>query len=160
MQSKLLRVLESKEFERVGSSRIIPLQAGIIASTNKNLFLLSEEKKFRSDLYYRLNTIELFIPPLRRRSGDIPLLLDHFCDELETKLNLTQSALRLLTGYVWPGNAAASQSDPETGDLLREQADYRRRHRSGTAGLASAPTMKPSVSPKTMRPPFIRHRKH
>lgn len=104
MQSKLLRVLESKEFERVGGSRIIPLQAGIIASTNKNLFLLSEEKKFRSDLYYRLNTIELFIPPLRRRSKDIPLLLEHFCDEIEAKLNLTQSALRLLTGYVWPGN--------------------------------------------------------
>lgn len=104
MQSKLLRVLESKEFERVGSSRIIPLQAGIIASTNKNLFLLSEEKKFRSDLYYRLNTIELFIPPLRRRSQDIPLLLERFSDEIESKLNLTQSALRLLTGYVWPGN--------------------------------------------------------
>lgn len=104
MQSKLLRVLESKEFERVGGSRIIPLQAGIIASTNKNLFLLSEEKKFRSDLYYRLNTIEIFIPPLRRRSQDIPLLLAHFSDEIETELKLTQGALRLLTGYVWPGN--------------------------------------------------------
>lgn len=104
MQSKLLRVLESKEFERVGGSRIIPLQAGIIASTNKNLFLLSEERRFRSDLYYRLNTIEIFVPPLRRRSKDIPLLLEYFSDEIEAKLNLTQSALRLLTGYVWPGN--------------------------------------------------------
>lgn len=104
MQSKLLRVLESKEFERVGSSKIMPLQAGIIASTNKNLFLLSEEKQFRSDLYFRLNAIELFIPPLRRRPGDIPLLLDYFCDEIESKLNITESARRLLTGYVWPGN--------------------------------------------------------
>lgn len=104
MQSKLLRVLESKEFERVGGSKLIPLQAGIIASTNKNLFLLSEEKTFRSDLYYRLNTIELFVPPLRRRPGDIPLLMDYFCDEIETKLYFTQGAIRLLTGYVWPGN--------------------------------------------------------
>lgn len=104
MQSKLLRVLESKEFERVGSSKIIPLQAGIIASTNKNLFLLSEEKQFRSDLYFRLNAIELFVPPLRRRPGDIPLLINYFCDDLENNLNFTDNALRLLTGYVWPGN--------------------------------------------------------
>ncbi|MEE0740955.1 MAG: sigma 54-interacting transcriptional regulator [Emergencia sp.] len=104
MQSKLLRVLESREFERVGGSRILPLQAGIIASTNKNLFMLSEEKKFRADLYFRLNTIELFVPPLRRRPGDIPLLIDYFCEEMDIRLNLTSQAMNLLTGYVWPGN--------------------------------------------------------
>lgn len=104
MQSKLLRVLESKEFERVGGSKILPLQAGIIASTNKNLFLLSEEKKFRADLYYRLNTIELFVPPLRKRPGDIPLLIEHFCEEMGIKLRLSAGALSLLTGYLWPGN--------------------------------------------------------
>ena len=104
MQSKLLRVLESKEFERVGGSKLIPLNAGIIASTNKNLFILSEEKQFRSDLYYRLNTIELFVPPLRRRPDDIPLLFDHFCDELDVNLRLSTQAMALLVGYIWPGN--------------------------------------------------------
>ena len=104
MQSKLLRVLESREFERVGGSTLIPLQAGIIASTNKNLYLLSEEKKFRADLYFRLNTIELYIPPLRNRPGDIPLLIDAFCQSLSISLRLSSSALGLLTAYSWPGN--------------------------------------------------------
>lgn len=104
MQSKLLRVLESREFERVGGHRIIPLQAGIIASTNKNLYALSEERKFRSDLYFRLNTIELFVPPLRKRPGDIPMLIDYFCEDMNINLRLSQSAMTLLTGYIWPGN--------------------------------------------------------
>ena len=104
MQSKLLRVLESREFERVGGHRIIPLQAGIIASTNKNLYTLSEERKFRSDLYFRLNTIELFVPPLRKRPGDIPMLIDYFCEDMNINLRLSQSAMTLLTGYIWPGN--------------------------------------------------------
>lgn len=104
MQSKLLRVLESREFERVGGHKIIPLQAGIIASTNKNLYALSEERKFRSDLYFRLNTIELFVPPLRKRPGDIPLLIDYFCEDMNIHLRFSQSAMTLLTGYIWPGN--------------------------------------------------------
>ena len=104
MQSKLLRVLESREFERVGGHRIIPLQAGIIASTNKNLYALSEERKFRSDLYFRLNAIELFVPPLRKRPGDIPMLIDYFCEDMNINLRLSQSAMTLLTGYIWPGN--------------------------------------------------------
>ena len=104
MQSKLLRVLESREFERVGGHRIIPLQAGIIASTNKNLYALREERKFRSDLYFRLNTIELFVPPLRKRPGDIPMLIDYFCEDMNINLRLSQSAMTLLTGYIWPGN--------------------------------------------------------
>lgn len=104
MQSKLLRVLESKEFERVGGRKLLPLQASIIASTNRNLFRLSEEKKFRPDLYYRLNTIELFIPPLRSRPADIPLLIEYFSEELSCHLRLSPAALRLLTTYSWPGN--------------------------------------------------------
>lgn len=76
MQSKLLRVLESREFERVGGREIIPLRAGIIASTNQNLLAMSERRAFRADLYYRLSTIELYLPPLRARPEDIPLLID------------------------------------------------------------------------------------
>ena len=79
MQSKLLRVLESREFERVGGREIIPLRAGIIASTNQNLLAMSERRAFRADLYYRLSTIELYLPPLRVRPEDIPLLIDRLC---------------------------------------------------------------------------------
>lgn len=104
MQSKLLRVLESKEFERVGGNRVIPLTAGIIASTNQNLFTLSEEKKFRSDLYFRLNAIELFIPPLRKRVSDIPGLVDHFCEDMNVKPDISPSGMSLLMNYAWPGN--------------------------------------------------------
>lgn len=104
IQSKLLRVLESREFERVGGSSVIPLRAGIIASTNKNLYTMSEEKKFRADLYYRLSTIELFVPPLRRRNSDIPLLIDFFCDDLDVKLDFTNAAMGMLLSYSWPGN--------------------------------------------------------
>lgn len=104
MQGKLLRVLESREFERVGGSNVIPLRANIIASTNKNLYVQSEEKKFRADLYYRLNAIELFVPPLRIRNHDIPLLIDHFSQELDVKLHFTSDAINLLMDYPWPGN--------------------------------------------------------
>ena len=76
MVNKLLRVLESREFERVGGREIIPLRAGIIASTNQNLLAMSERRAFRADLYYRLSTIELYLPPLRARPEDIPLLID------------------------------------------------------------------------------------
>ena len=79
MQSKLLRVLESREFERVGGRESIPLRAGIIASTNQNLLAMSERRAFRADLYYRLSAIELYLPPLRARPEDIPMLIDHLC---------------------------------------------------------------------------------
>lgn len=104
MQGKLLRVLESREFERVGGSSVIPLNANIIASTNRNLYALSENRKFRADLYYRLSAIELFVPPLRIRNKDIPQLIDRFCDELDVKLDFTSSAMGLLLDYPWPGN--------------------------------------------------------
>jgi len=104
MQGKLLRVLESREFERVGGNSVIALRAGIIPSTNKNLYALSEERKFRADLYYRLSAIELFVPPLRARNRDIPLLIDYFCEDLDIRLDLTSSAMGMLMDYSWPGN--------------------------------------------------------
>ena len=104
MQSKLLRVLESREFERVGGREIIPLRAGVIASTNQNLLAMSERRAFRADLYYRLSTIELYLPPLRSRTEDIPELIDHLCAQKSGRLRLTPQAMDYLQRYSWPGN--------------------------------------------------------
>lgn len=104
LQSKLLRVLEEKEFERVGGIQLIPLNARIIASTNVNLLQKCKEGDFRSDLYYRLNTIEIVIPPLRKRLEDIPDLINHFINLDQLNISFSKSAIEMLMNYNWPGN--------------------------------------------------------
>lgn len=104
LQSKLLRVLEAKEFERIGGSRVIPMKARIIASTNQNLKQMVASGKFRMDLYYRLNTFEINIPPLRAHKQDIPLLIQHFIQQDGLKLEFSEDARGMLMNYVWPGN--------------------------------------------------------
>lgn len=109
LQVKLLRVLQEREFERVGGNRTIHVDVRIVTATNQDLETLVEEKRFRKDLFYRLNVIPIVIPPLRERRSDIPLLIDHFL----TRFNQTKhtevsgfapDALHLLTEYDWPGN--------------------------------------------------------
>jgi transcriptional regulator with GAF, ATPase, and Fis domain len=108
-QAKLLRVVEDKEFERVGGTQTIKSDVKIIAATNLDMEKAIEESTFREDLYYRLNIIPLFLPPLRERKDDIPLLAEHFikkiCKDLgiETK-RLEPGVLDLFTHYNWPGN--------------------------------------------------------
>lgn len=104
LQSKLLRVLEAKEFERIGGSRVIPMRARIIASTNQDLKKMVASGKFRMDLYYRLNTFEITIPPLRAHRTDIPLLMAHFSRLDGLKLEFTEDARGMLMNYIWPGN--------------------------------------------------------
>jgi DNA-binding NtrC family response regulator len=109
LQVKLLRVLQEREFERVGGNRTIHVDVRIVAATNQDLETLVEEKRFRKDLFYRLNVIPIVIPPLRERRSDIPLLIDHFLTRFnQTKhteiSNLAPDALHLLTEYDWPGN--------------------------------------------------------
>ena len=104
LQSKLLRVLEAKEFERIGGSRVIPMRARIIASTNQNLKQLVADGKFRMDLYYRLSTFEITIPPLRAHKSDIPLLINHFRRIDGLNLEFNEDAKGMLMNYVWPGN--------------------------------------------------------
>lgn len=109
MQAKLLRVLEAREFERVGGNKKIALDARIIAATNENLEEAVEKGRFREDLYYRLNVISIDIPPLRERKEDIPLLaqhlLDNLCEELDTERKvLKQRTIEILKEYKWPGN--------------------------------------------------------
>ncbi|MHC4598024.1 MAG: sigma-54-dependent transcriptional regulator [Planctomycetota bacterium] len=109
VQAKLLRAIENREIQPVGSTRRIPIKARIIVATNKNLKEEAEAKRFREDLYFRLAVVELHVPPLRERREDIPLLVNHFVEKYNRELQraiggATSDALRRLTGYVWKGN--------------------------------------------------------
>jgi two-component system, NtrC family, response regulator HydG len=109
MQLHLLRVLQEMEFERVGDSTPIRVNVRVIAATNRNLGERVHLGEFREDLYYRLNVVEIPVPPLRDRLDDLPLLVDHLLKKLNWKFNkvvvaLTEQAQRLLMNYPWPGN--------------------------------------------------------
>ena len=109
LQAKLLRVIQNKEIIKVGSSRIYKINTRILAATNKDLASLIKKSKFREDLYYRLNVLEIPIPPLREHKEDVPLLIRHFnvsfCREMERKhLTFSDRALKALVEYAWPGN--------------------------------------------------------
>ncbi|MFN3480034.1 MAG: sigma-54-dependent transcriptional regulator [Thermodesulfovibrionales bacterium] len=109
LQVKLLRVLQEREFERVGGIKTIKVDVRILAATNSDLERAVKDGRFREDLYYRLNVIPLQIPPLRKRKEDIPLLLDHFAHEFAKKrkkqpLRFSKAAMNALFNYDWPGN--------------------------------------------------------
>ncbi len=109
LQAKLLRVLQEKEFERVGGAGFVPIDVRIIAATNQDLKKATEEKTFREDLYYRLNVIPIRLPPLRERKDDIPLLAYHFLHRYNRELGknikeIAPEALELMLNYDWPGN--------------------------------------------------------
>ncbi|TNE42626.1 MAG: PAS domain-containing protein [Alphaproteobacteria bacterium] len=109
LQAKLLRVLQERELEPLGSNRIIPLDVRIIAATSRNLEEMVERNEFRDDLYYRLNVIPIAIPPLRDRPEDIPVLCRGLLEEIADQhdmdfLEIEPDAEALLTGYGWPGN--------------------------------------------------------
>lgn len=108
LQPKLLRVLQEQEIMRVGGTRAIPVDVRLIAATNQDLAEMVRRGEFRQDLYYRLNLIPLHIPPLRERSEDIPLLVQHFLSEFNTKYGkkkrITDAAVQTLKLYPWPGN--------------------------------------------------------
>jgi len=108
-QAKLLRVLEQRSFERVGGSKSIEVDIRLIAATNKNLKTLSEEGSFREDLYYRLNVVNIDLPPLRERRGDIPLLAMHFLKHFSAEnakdiSGITPEAMDILSACPWQGN--------------------------------------------------------
>ncbi|MEW6267020.1 MAG: sigma-54 dependent transcriptional regulator [Thermodesulfobacteriota bacterium] len=103
-QAKILRALQEKEFERVGGTRSLKIDVRLIAATNKNLEDMVRAGTFREDLYYRLHVLTLFIPPLRDRSEDIPLLVNHFLKQSPRPIKLSSQALQTLMAYSWPGN--------------------------------------------------------
>jgi formate hydrogenlyase transcriptional activator len=109
LQPKLLRLLQEREFERLGSTRTKKVDVRVVSATHRNLEEMILEKQFRSDLYYRLNVFPIFIPPLRERPEDIPLLVEHFVREAARRMNKTvhtvpSETMAALTHYHWPGN--------------------------------------------------------
>ncbi len=128
MQVKLLRVLQEREFSRVGGEKTIQVDVRVIAATNKNLTDLISKEEFREDLYYRLNVVDMQIPPLRKRQEDIPLLAQHFLEMFAAKNHkkikgFTPQALDLLIRHAWPGNVRELMNAVERAVVL-SRSDY------------------------------------
>ena len=115
LQTKLLRVLQEREFERLGSSRTLRTDARLIAATNRDLESMVGEQKFRSDLFFRLNVFPVYVPPLRQREGDIPFLVRHFAQQFSRRMNkvietIPSATMDALCRYHWPGNVRELQN--------------------------------------------------
>jgi Nif-specific regulatory protein len=122
-QVKLLRVLQEKEFERVGSQTPIRCNVRIVTATSRNLEEMIEQEKFRADLYYRLNVFPIYVPPLRERKSDILLLADHFVEKFSNNSgkevrSISTAAIDLLMSYHWPGNVRELENCIERAVLL------------------------------------------
>lgn len=125
IQAKLLRVLEERRFERVGGTQSIEVDVRIIVATNKNLQAAAEQKTFREDLYFRIASIPITIPPLRKRGDDVTLLAAHFLERFRREfrkpaLQFTQDSLARLRGYPWPGNVRELQNAVERAAILAD----------------------------------------
>src|SRR5436190_10993958 len=123
LQPKLLRVLQEREFERLGSSRTLRTDARLIAATNRDLTAMVEERQFRADLFYRLNVFPVHVPPLRERQDDIPLLVRHFVQQFARRMSkvvdtIPTEAMNVLVRYHWPGNIRELQNLVERAVIL------------------------------------------
>jgi formate hydrogenlyase transcriptional activator len=123
LQPKLLRVLQEREFERLGSTRTEKVDVRLVAATHRNLEGMIADNRFRSDLYYRLNVFPIEVPPLRARSADIPLLVDHFVEHFAKRMGKTietipAETMDVLTQYPWPGNIRELQNLMERAVIL------------------------------------------
>jgi two-component system, NtrC family, response regulator HydG len=126
LQVKLLRILQEGEFERVGGTKVLRCNVRIISATNINLTTAIKQKRFREDLYYRLNVITIDIPPLRERKEDIPLLVSHFLKIYQEKNNkvidgISEDVLDILTDYSWPGNVRELKNVIERAVVLTQR---------------------------------------
>ncbi|KAA6456994.1 sigma-54-dependent Fis family transcriptional regulator [Acidobacteria bacterium AB60] len=164
MQAKLLRALQEREVRPLGATHMVPMRARIVAATNRNLVEMVERGTFRKDLYYRLNVVNLKLPPLRARKEDIPLLTAHFLERLSRdrrqKYSLDDEAFRTMMRYDWPGNVRELENSVEhactmgtgpvlsVGDLptqLRNEAIHARR--ALTVPVDTAPDAQDKVTP-------------
>ena len=144
-QAKLLRALQHQEFERVGGSRTIEVDTRILAATNRDLEAEVEAGQFRDDLYYRLNIFPIELPPLRERTGDVPLLAEHFCEMYASRTGkdisgLSAHAMALLKGYDWPGNVRELANIIERAVILARGDRLRAEHLSISASSGTGPS--------------------
>ena len=147
LQAKLLRVLQEREFERVGDSHSIKIDVRVIAATHSDLARMVADGSFREDLFYRLNVIPVRLPPLRERRDDIPLLVQHFLQKLSGDLGrgpttMSQEGLRRMMAYHWPGNVRQLENVVERAHRLQ----------SGTApGRGAGPDVRSGPNPCARR---------
>ena len=150
LQSKLLRVLQEQEFERLGSSRTIRVDVRLVAATNRDLAAMVEEKQFRSDLYYRLNVFPIVNPPLRERKEDIAALVRYFTQKFARRMNkrietIPSDAMAALYSYGWPGNIRELENFIERAVILS---------RGATLDVPLAELKQPSKAPLAETAPF------
>jgi len=149
LQVRLLRVLQEREIQRVGGTGVIPINVRIVASTNSDLESAIKVGKFREDLFYRISTFPIIIPPLRERSDDIPLLAEHFLNQASAKSGksisvISSEAMDLLISYHWPGNIRELESAIERGVLL-ENSDVLQASNLPLGILSLSNKIKPKV---------------
>ena len=147
LQPKLLRVLQEREFERLGGTRTIRTDVRLIAATNRDLAAMVQEQKFRSDLFFRLNVFPVELPPLRERPEDIPLLVRHFADEFSRRMGrrveaISSQTMNALREYRWPGNIRELQNVIERSVILSSGPTLNVR----VAELRSSPMPAPAKS--------------
>lgn len=152
MQAKLLRVLEERKVRRIGSSTDIPVDVRIVAATNQSMAQLIEEGKFRSDLFYRINSFEISLPPLRERREDIPILVDHFVKHLSQKLgkkikSYDPRIIGLMNSYSFPGNIRELRNMIERAIILCDHDRIEVHNLDGLMHLA--PSSVPMPQPET-----------
>lgn len=149
LQAKLLKVIEDREFMRVGGTRVIKVDVRLIAATNQNLSARIKEGKFREDLYYRLNVMDVFIPPLRERKEDITPLLKHFLQKYSKKGNkritaLSKEALDILISYGFPGNVRELENIIERAVILEKTSTIQPENLPQTIKLFEVETISPN----------------
>ena len=128
LQAKILRVIQQKEFERIGGNQTIKTDVRILSATNRDLKEMVENNEFREDLFYRLNSFPVVVPPLRTRRGDIVILINHFVDKFNEKLDtkikgVSKKALKVLFDYNWPGNIRELENTIERCVILSEKSE-------------------------------------
>ncbi|WP_312980388.1 sigma 54-interacting transcriptional regulator [Atlantibacter sp.] len=165
LQPKLLRVLQEREIERLGSNRVIPVNVRLIAATNQDLHQKSLDREFRSDLYYRLNVFPILIPPLRERPEDIPLLAKHFTQKISRRMNRTidsisAEGMRLLSQLPWPGNVRELENVIERAVILSQGNTLHlplEKLRHYLPAEPPAPVRTPRAAPAMITPPVPEH---
>lgn len=164
IQAKLLRVLETGRFRRVGGNRDLTANVRIVAATNRDLLVMSQEGEFRADLFYRLNAFTIYVPPLRERKDDIPALVEHFINnhDFSRRVNkrLTDKALDKLLAYPWPGNIRELKNMVEraiilSGDAARIQPEHITLSTEVSAGAPASTARRGGVHLSFEQPPSL-----